>query len=48
MTKKIEKLKEINAMIGERLMELETHMFVEKIYDTKEIVGNEQTPKALL
>ena len=31
--KKIEKLREVNAVIGEKLMELETLMFMEKMHE---------------
>jgi len=45
MTKKLEKLKEINVIISEKLMELETRMFVENIHDINEIVLKEETPR---
>ena len=36
MSKKIEKLKEINRLLGEVISKLETRMFVESVGDIKE------------
>jgi len=47
MTKKIEKLREINAIINEKLIELETFMFVEKIYEAKETIPKERPQSEL-
>ena len=44
MSKKIEKLKEINKMLDIVLMELETKLFIESISEIKEkLVDNKKT-----
>lgn len=40
MSKKLEKLKEVNATLKELLIKLETHMFVENINVDKENLKN--------
>ncbi len=46
MSKKIEKLKEVNELIKNALMELETKMFIENISNVRDKVINDENLKS--
>ena len=48
MSKKIDKLKEVNTQLSNILIKLETRMFIENIVDVKEKTINEDKPKAVV
>lgn len=48
MSKKIEKLKEINKMLDIVLMELETKLFIESISDIKEKLADNKKVRTVI
>lgn len=48
MSKKMEKLKEVNTQLSNILIELETRMFIENIVDVKEKIINEEKSKTIV
>jgi hypothetical protein len=48
MSKKLEKLREVNTQLSNILMELETRIFVDNISDVKERIIREDKPKAVV
>jgi hypothetical protein len=48
MSKKLEKLKEVNVMLNAVLMELETRIFIDNISDVKEKMTKDEKPKVMV
>jgi len=48
MSKKLEKLREVNAVLTNVLNELETYMFIENIGGGKEKIIKEEKPEVVL
>ena len=48
MSKKLEKLREVNMQLKSILSELETKMFIENINDTKSKMAKEEQPKVVM
>jgi hypothetical protein len=48
MSKKLEKLREVNAMLNTVLMELETKLFIDNISDVKEKIIKDEKPKIVV
>lgn len=48
MTKKMEKLREVSAIINERIKELEIHIFVENINNTNKTNPEKNTQKMII
>jgi hypothetical protein len=47
MSKKLEKLKEINGMLDIVLMELETRIFIESVSEIKEKLTDNKNPRIM-